>query len=411
MPAPYRKACVHCVKSKRRCDQATPCYRCKVRSLECHYQNAPLSSQSKQRTDLMSEDLQGYTPVTVDVNELFADSSNLDQMMNDVNTSLDNPQVELSLPPFPDPDLDWSDVMGHLESFSVPDHITINDSPTRSVLAGEIYQERIVFSIKRMKSYPGLFVRQCQTPFINKRLYTENLPDAIQDVLGICSLYNQKNESNQNLIFRTISYKVKNLIDNYTPVGMSAIQHLASIQALILYQIIRLFDGDIRQRADAERDDLTLRDWTKQLKHRTQRIDTVSRYIVSSTVAVTVDSWETWIFAESLRRTVICSYALQGLYCFLKNGWDDSHHEFQDLSFYAQKALWEAPSMYYWKSALEEKSPLPVHFCNWDSDITDAKPSDIEDLGMMMMVLMKGVDHCSEWAGSQNLEKFGLAST
>jgi hypothetical protein len=35
--------------------------------------------------------------------------------------------------------------------------------------------------------------------------------------------------------------------------------------------------------------------------------------------------------------------------------------------------------------------------------------SNIEDLGMMMMALMKGVDYCQGWVGQRELERFGLA--
>jgi hypothetical protein len=321
--------------------------------------------------------------------------------------------ISESLAPFPDYELDWADVMENIDHFLVPDLVERNDSPSKSVLAGDIYQERIVYTVKRIKSYPSLLARQAQTPFIHSSLYRDTLPRVMQDVLGACALYGQKRETNQPLVFGVISAAADRLLNDYSPVGLAAWEQLAAVQALVLYQIIRLFDGDIRQRADAERAIPTLQDWTRQLQGRIHRIgdpslsaDSIGRTPPATSLAM--DSWQNWVFAESLRRTVIVSYTLQGLYSFLKNGWQGEYHEFRKLSFYAQKALWIAPSEYYWQSALKEYSALPIQFHSWDLDTSDAKPSDMDDLGMLVMVLMKGVDYCSQWAGPENLEKFGL---
>ncbi|KAL1851799.1 hypothetical protein Plec18170_006102 [Paecilomyces lecythidis] len=407
MPAPHRKACSNCVKSKRRCDLAVPrCYRCRVRSLECRYKNSPTPTSDRERANASVQ--QYVTPETQGLTENdFTINDHLPEEMTDIIDS--GLKVQSSFPPFPDYELDWPDVMENLENFLVPDRLEFNGTPTRTVLAGEIYQERIIYSIKRMKAYPNLLVREGHTPFIHKKLYTDTIPPPIQDALGICALYNEKNENNENLVFQTISRKAKHLIETNSQPGLSLVERLSSVQALILFQIIRLFDGDVRQRADAENDGSTLKDWTKQLQLRMESIDTTPGEVTSPPSSLTIDSWKCWVFSESLRRTVITSHGLSGLYCFLKNGWDDSHYDFENLSFCGQRALWEAPSMYYWKTALGEKLLLPIHFDKWDDDVADARPSDIEDLGMTMMVLMKGLDYCCQWAGSEHLERFGLS--
>ena len=408
MPPPFRQACNHCVKSKRRCDLILPrCYRCRVRSLDCSYEKTSHLAR-QQPSPSTTDDAREPEPCTFGQNE----ASRIDdpvQVMHSAEPAIDfNAQLEASLPPFPDYDLDWPDAMENIESYWVPDQINRNDAPHRSVLAGEIYQGRIIYSVKRIKAYPSLLVKNGSTPFIHKKLYSEYMPPAIQDILGICALYGQKTEQNQSIVFQTIRLKAAQLIAGYTPQGLSAIEQLAATQALVLYQIIRLFDGDIRLRAEAEREDAILNEWTQQLKPRMQRVDPASKDEQALADLGTVTTWESWVFAESLRRTVIASFSVHGLYCFLKNGWDDSHHEINCLTFYAQTALWDAPSEYYWQSAIKESNPLPVRVSNWDADTTAAKPSDLEGLGMMMRVLMKGVDECCHWAGSENLEKFGL---
>jgi len=393
-----------CVRSKRRCDLALPCcYRCRVRSLDCCYQSDKSSAPVHEEVDI-----QDPLPWLVSNGGRLSESGQAQQTATEPYTDECEDQ---SLPSFPDYNLDWPDVMGEIESFLVSDQIRPNDSPDNGVLAGEIYQGRIIYAVKRIKSYPSLFVSKGSTPFIHWNLYAEQIPLAIQDALGCCALYDRKSELNQNLVYRTINQKASLLVAESLKPWSSPTEQLAALQALILYQIICLFDGDIRLRADAEKADSILTSWTQQLKRRMQPVNAALLDDLTTALSsgeMTGNSWQSWIFAESLRRTVIISYTLQGLYSFLKNGWDNSHHEFQNLSFYAQTELWLAPSDYAWRSAMRERRKLPVCFSTWDVDIIDAAPSDMEDLGIMMMALIKGVDQCSHWIGHQNFERFGL---
>ena len=410
MPAPFRKACTSCVRAKRRCDLGLPrCYRCKVRSLDCSYPN--LSSHSTpQDIDPASDTTQGRSVGPI------SDSGPSDGI-EQTQEAIDNAQVSTGsgedqyLPPFPDYDLDWPDVMGDLDSFVVPGHMIPADSPQHSVLAGEAWQGRVVYAVSRIKSYLPLLVSSGRTPFLHEKLYSEHLPVAVQDALGSCALYAQRNSTNEPLIFRMISDKANHLIREPMSARTSPLEQLASVQALILYRIIRLFDGDIRLRADAETAFPTLKDWTVRLRsfmRQAQAISSNDSIMLSASNQASSSLWRDWILEESLRRTVIASYTIQGLYSFLKNGWDDSDDDFMNLSFSAQRALWHAASEYNWNLALEEHASLPICFSTWDADIGAAEPSDLDDLGVTMMALMKGVDECSRWLGPQYLEKYGL---
>lgn len=320
----------------------------------------------------------------------------------------EDPPMDMSLPSFPDYDLDWQDVMENIQNFAIPDQLRVNDSPSRSVLAGEIFQARIIYSVKQMKSFPKTFVTDSKTPFIHGSLYESYTPRAIQDILGVCALYGEKTVANQGLVYRILSQQADRLMVDYA--DSSSIDQLASVQALALLQIIRLFDGDIRQRADAERTEPLFVELIRQLQHRSKQLEGTRGNTTCPILSEGAESWQSWLFAESLRRTIIVGYTLQGLYCFLKNGWDDSHHEFENLSFFAQKALWAANSESQWQSALKNCQPLPVRFNCWDDDISNARPADIDELGMTMMVLLKGIDYCSRWAGDDYVERFSLVS-
>lgn len=327
----------------------------------------------------------------------------------DIDASMNNwPMEEAScLPSFPDYNLDWADVMKDIEVFSVPDRIDLGNSPDNSVMASDIFQERIVNAVKRLKAYPDLFVREGKTPFIHPGLYHDYLPGSIQDALMLCALYKEKNETNEAWVFRSINSKTASLLARSAQSQLPVLEQLAAVQALILYQIIRLFDGDIRQRAEAERTDQTMSSWTKQLQLYMNPADSDLQVECCPDVEKDNSRWQSWLLDESVRRTVITCYTLQGMYCFLRNGWDDSHNEFQCLSFYTQQALWGDSSDYQWHTALRSYPSLPVRFLSWDTDFRDVRSSDVDDLGMMM-VLMKGVNFCLRWASHQDTRRLGL---
>lgn len=99
---------------------------------------------------------------------------------------------------------------------------------------------------------------------------------------------------------------------------------------------------------------------------------------------------------------------MQGLYFFLKNGWDPPPEELKGLSFYAHRDLWSARSSNAWTRAVQHYSPAPVALFNWDSDLFAVGPSQLDELGMTLMVLIKGVDNCCKWVGHENVHMFGL---
>lgn len=381
------------------------CYRCRVRSLDCRYQAALGSGRtlSSNSNSLSQEDLS----FTAGNQDLYTNPS--------IYAALDNQSVgdggemdHTFLPPFPDYNLDWQEAMTNIENFSVPDQLHVNDAPSRSVLAGDIYQHRIVYAIKRLKSFPELLVIRGQIPFIHKILLESHTTKPLLEMMSLCALYGRKSEANQVLVYNTIHQYACDLVEVVEKTGYSGFDFLASVQAMVLLQIIRFFDGDIRQRADAERLQPLFIHCIRRLQQQMQDVEGPEQIMTASNRIHTSNAWESWLYAESLRRTVIMGYSLQGLYSFIKNGWDDSHHDFEKLSFFGQKALWYASSRFEWELAVAKHRALPIRFCTWDSDIATAEPGEMEELGIIMMALIKGVDECCHWIGNRLVHEYGL---
>jgi hypothetical protein len=374
------------------------CYRCRVRSLECHY---PSSSLRRTLPTSSASLPQGVDTISADEYETSLQTQGA---AFDFNLLADN----LSLPPFPDYDLDWQEAMTHIQDFSVPDILSANDTAGRSVLAGQIYQHRVVYAVERFKSFPTQLVLQGQNPFIHNRLLGEHLSKPLCRILGICSFYQIKSETNKHLVYASIQQYSDELID-IPQMAESDIELLAITQAWILLQIIRLFDGDIRQRSNAENAHPVFLNSIRRLQQRMKSVKNPGQDIASIIRTQGSDAWEAWSLAESIRRTVMLGHSLDGLYSFLKNGWDDAS-QFEVLSFFGQGALWCATSRFEWESAVAQRQALPIQLSNWDSCLMSAKPEDMEELGIIIMALVKGVDYCCHWVGNDLLKKFGLNS-
>lgn len=134
---------------------------------------------------------------------------------------------------------------------------------------------------------------------------------------------------------RAIDSGVKELVAAETGhVAAMPVEKLARTQALFLYQIIRLLHGDVTLRAQGESDIALLQAWLgdlckvrENLGDAVQLAQHVKRnqapkwevnigcYMSSVKSSLTnFATLQTWIFAESVRRTVIMAYSFLKIY-------------------------------------------------------------------------------------------------
>lgn len=132
-------------------------------------------------------------------------------------------------------------------------------------------------------------------------------PLPLLDALSACALHASKTAINSPLIMRCIDAKLNDLLkersEPLSPAPADLLLHaLARTQALLLYQIVRFFDGDIVARASAE----------ATFGELEASADALARHIAwddacdmssSSSPFSTRAFWRGWICEESARRT------------------------------------------------------------------------------------------------------------
>jgi hypothetical protein len=417
MAPPRQKSCNACVRAKRRCDVAAPaCARCRNKGLQCIYGSSDLQTTSQTH----SANLVPSTATQVQYSEIreaptasqsFIGYETAATMSIDMSSHLDLNET-----------IDWSLLMSNIDDFITPDRLMAqqDDDEPEVVHSGDIYQARVVFCVKQIKTWPRSFCTRCYTGFINPNLWSnKKVPMHLLDAMSACNLYCNKTDDNETWIFQFIGSKAQTLVAN-VPTGdgwTSPIEHLAAVQALLLYQIIRLFDGDIRQRAEAEAHDGALDLWTEQLKYYSKSFPPRVLGASHMKTAISMGSddissgseWHDWVFNESVRRTLLVSYLLRGTYTFVKMGWDKMSRPVRSCSFTAQAGLWRAQNEQQWQSSREDLLPFEIMVRHWEVEMEHVHPDDLDELGVILYALYHGMDRLREWLERGRLEEYGLS--
>ena len=256
---------------------------------------------------------------------------------------------------------------------------------------GVMDRDRIRYCVRHLRTYPSLLLRTGKNPFIHPQAYQPVMPQALQDAVSASALYLSKNEANESMVWEIIASKVTQLLE---PRGSwSVAEHLTCLQALIIFQIIRLFDEDIKQRSDAEQQEDILTSWTERLAQRTGAMS--STY--SSSDSAVERGWDAWVFEEVVSRTIIISRMVQAMFSIQKQGFCTLVGAVTEMSFTAQRALWEAKSAMHFVKACRERRRFFVERMEFSEVLERAKVGEVDDMGMLMLVTYKGVDGVNEW--------------
>ena len=377
-PKTRQKSCISCVASKRKCDQGSPCARCVAKSLNCEY---------KPGRRRLKSGVQGASSTAgVIVNEVALDVE-LQASTHSVASPLrlfEDPAFSVSL-------LDDTEILDPSPDTIVDDSFFMafdNRGLANTYLeVGVMDRERIRYCVRCLKSYPLSLAHTGRTAFTHPQNFQPALPKVLQGAMSASSLYSNKNEMNEAMVWEIITTQVTQLTEP-RPYWTVA-EHLACVQAFVIFQIIRLFDGDIKQRSDAEQQEALLTSWTDSLAIRTG--------IVSSSPSSIDRGWETWVFEEAIRRTVLVSRTAQSMFAIQRQGFCTMVGAVTEIPFTAQRRLWAAPSATHFVKACKEARIFWIEKMDLADLIKEGNVDDLDEIAWLMLVTYKGVDGVNEW--------------
>lgn len=207
-----------------------------------------------------------------------------------------------------------------------------------------------------------------------------------------------KNAVNAPVIMALFDERTRDLLSYPEPTTLPEL--LARTHALILYQIMRLFDGDIRSQATAEALFTTLESSVLALLRGLHLPDpSEPTDLLPLSMDPITDFWESWVLQESARRTVLLTFYFIQIYKLLQgqapvqcDGKLGLEH-----AWYMSAHLWNAQSAFDFAVAWAEKPHFIVYNLDFSSLLQNAQPDDIDTFGRMLLVTLIGIDEARAW--------------
>lgn len=425
-----RKACHACARAKRKCERQIPaCSRCQSKHTRCDYPSAayyePLGgTQAHHRQVALSEEPLAHL--------FFGPSEDImpvdDLLSGDLGTIIGNPS---SIEPNPRPQLS-NPLPWYLENESWD----IDHQPSRT--AGPFCAVVLGSYIDSIKEWLTRWVETGACPFVHHRTYTHHIPRCVQDAYTALSAYQNMKASNKAIITAVLEQRIKQLLadqprpapgagsDEDAWAALNPFEHLARVHALLTYQTVCLYDGDIRLRHVAETQIPTLNLWLRQLVSSAQHAaahgpetfisslvtppdqqdlmrvemtdqdDNVEHVTLTTSFLSQEDiAWYAWLFAETIRRTWLVASTVQTVYLTLQVRWAPCPG---GLPFSTRKHVFDATSSFAWAARCEgHRQGTDFARRHRHRVFEERGPGDIDEFTMHLFEISYGVERMERW--------------
>lgn len=251
------------------------------------------------------------------------------------------------------------------------------------------------------------WIRENHCPLIHRQLYADvGMPSCLMDAFAALAMWQAKTDENEDLVMRYIEEKASQLINGRTSLcgstvdstaSLRTVDHLARVQALFIYQHIRLFDGDVRQRPLAEACIPLTSQWTSSLWESASMDAFLQTSIDCSSGLFSQDlaeglggppsmrPWRDWLLAESVRRIWLVVNYTQAVYIALRDGQSECSG---GIAFTAREGLWDSQSAEAWTPLVNEKDPLFMLSSCTDHILPTVFARDVDPFGLSILTIM-----------------------
>ncbi|KAL1889091.1 hypothetical protein Sste5346_009156 [Sporothrix stenoceras] len=430
------KACRACAKSKRKCGREQPaCVRCQTRGVVCEYPPTRPGTFAA-----VLDDVSSISPIhdAHTANHALTPPVSVASTTSSPGNSSSNlglgsfpsagiapcgPQI-LAPPPGgiplggPVPPISSRQCIAwflNAESWKV-DHQEASLSTSFCSSFLKIY-------VTHLQDWLAQWTATGSNPFIHAHLYAARFPDNLQIAFTTLTTYRNRTKHNAEIVLKIVEDQASKLVGSSSDGILSSnatashelslLDQCARLHALIVYQTISLFDGDIRARHLAESRLPLLGRWAQQLLESAREKFSSTPHVLDMTTALyfgPMDSqehpWYLWILTESIRRTWLTAGGLEAIYSMLQRGW---HPCPGGVMFTTRKGIWDASSALAWETNCSVGAPEGVGFIHrfeTDKLFATRKPDEVDDFTRLMMEITYGVERMEKW-----LQEAATAST
>ncbi|OJJ97045.1 hypothetical protein ASPACDRAFT_62762 [Aspergillus aculeatus ATCC 16872] len=331
-----RRSCNACFKGRRKCDLEYPvCENCRRTNKTCQYAYPPRPPPGRTDDPPTVPDEILVSPTTRTTSN--STDLELDLLKSPAFTILDPTEQDavLQLP------LSFTPGRPCTPDFTPPETISFSATSRFVGTLGEVQPiqgstRSWQWVMDELKAYPRELARRGETIFIHRDLYHDEMPRPIRMAFGVCSSFCLSPETtNREMAFRVIDAEVSELLQPPTEPSLSSSSkllriELARLQALLLYQTLRLFHGNLQQRVAAEQQGSMLMTAALKMIVRAQ----------SEPELQSPRTRHAWVLGECIRRTALLLYFLYGVNSVYREGICVGLHTLRQLPLSAKMSSW-----------------------------------------------------------------------
>ncbi|KAF4420562.1 hypothetical protein FACUT_11099 [Fusarium acutatum] len=281
-----------------------------------------------------------------------------------------------------------------------------------------VYSERLVMNafssfdlsayVTKVRSWLAEWVQTGSNPFIHRQVYSLRFPRSIQDAYMCLSCFLNKTPANGRLVMSLVEERSQVLLNEHgfdtagafvlrdQDKGLDLMDHLARVQALLIYQFIALFEDKVCLRPVTQsRNDLLLA-WTKEM------VSVAASTVPSGVRDILVSSengkyygkdfiqllWHSWIVSETVRRTWNVMATMRGLFGFVERGREAPCPG--GMMFTTRIGVWEAKSATEWLEICSSRSVGLMQVAEVCELIHSAECKQINDFATTTLELTYG---------------------
>jgi hypothetical protein len=191
-------------------------------------------------------------------------------------------------------------------------------------------------------------------------------------------------------------------------IALDSLEHIARVHALLVYQFLGLYDGDIRLRHLSETYIPVLNRWMREMVQHISQAACLGGSVISATYEQTAAGfsqfcipqdenllWYAWIVAESVRRTWVIGSGVQVIFLVLQQGVAVPCQG--GMMFTTRQGVWEAQSAVAWEKLCSEGPVGLMQAADADRLFTEAAVEDVNEFTKAVLEITFGKESMERW--------------
>lgn len=231
--------------------------------------------------------------------------------------------------------------------------------------------------INELRSYPLAVARNLQTTFMHPNIHGHH-DRASGIAFSICAAHDSHAGANHEKLSQVMNSEAAELLRSTS--ATTLLEDLSKLQALVLYQIIRLLHDDVKQRLIAEQQMTTIKARGLQLLTR-----------ADAELGVLQSTWQSWLLAENVRRTVMIAYMVFALYSLYRFGACYELPTLAKLPVSTRTDLWNS------ERGFIPDADITLNYEDFTASWAASPTRVLEPYEMILIVACKGIEQIEKY--------------